>query len=194
MPQLRKAETHEPTRALEPRAVRRFKRETAGAVSVEFALVSLPFIAVMLAIIQIGVLFLAKSVLETATERAARLISTGQIQQNGTTQAQFVTAVCGYLPALFKCSDVMVDVQTVNAFATANATAPQITYDTKGNVTNAWSFNAGASGSIVVLRVLYQFPLITSLLGLKFGTLPNGKLLLMSSAVFQVEPYSASSN
>ena len=160
----------------------------------EFGFIALPFFAILIAIFQSGLLFLAQNELETAVEKASRQLLTGQVQQNGTTQSQFITSVCANLPAFFpKCltGGLMVDVQVASAFSSANTSAPTLTYDKNGNVTNTWAFNAGTAGSIVVLRILYQFPVIPGPLSLNLANLSNGTHLMMATSVFQVEPFNS---
>ncbi|MCI4679720.1 pilus assembly protein [Rhodoblastus acidophilus] len=161
-----------------------------GIASLEFALIALPFFAILFAIFQIGIVYLADNLLETATEKAARQLLTGQVQNAGLTASQFTSAICPNLPVFFTCpSGVMVDLQDVSSFSSANLSAPTLTYDSNGKVTNNWQFQTGGAASILVLRVMYQFPVYLGPLGLNLANLSNGKRLLMSTAVFQVEPY-----
>ncbi len=162
----------------------------SGLAAVEFGLVALPLFAILVAIIQIAIVFLAQNELETAVEKTARTLLTGQVQQNGLTQAQFISTVCANLPALFTCSGVMVDLETAGSFASANTSTPTLKYNSKGQVTNTWQFQSGGAETIMVLRVIYQFPVMSGPLGFNLANLPNGARLLMASAVFQVEPYS----
>lgn len=162
-----------------------------GAAALEFALVAAPLVALIVAVFQIGVIYLAGNELETAVERAARPLLTGQAQQASINQKQFSASLCAYLPALLSCSGVMVDLQVATNFSSANLAAPALTYDSNGNVANQWVFGAGGSGSILVLRVFYQFPVLLGPLGFNLANLPNGDHLLMATAVFQVEPYAA---
>src|SRR5580692_1890976 len=57
---------------------RRFARHQGGATAVEFALVLLPFLALMFGIIETALVFFADQTLETAVANSARLILTGQ--------------------------------------------------------------------------------------------------------------------
>lgn len=170
-------------------AARRLPLAREGSTAVEFALIALPFIVLILAIIQVGIVFLAQHELETAVEKASRDLLTGQTQAASPNQAQFVNSVCANLPALFTCSRIMVDLRTATAFSAADTSAPTLTYDANGNVNNAWQFNLGGSGSIMVLRVMYQFPVLPAMMGFNLVNLSNGSRLLMASAVFQTEPY-----
>jgi Flp pilus assembly protein TadG len=175
-------------RAVRSRAC--MSRCRSGAAAVEFAMIATPLFALIIGILQIGAIFMAQQQLETAVEKSARTVLTGQAQQGGVTQSQFATALCANLTLLFKCSDVMVDLRSASAFSAAETSAPTLTYDASGNVTNTWSFQMGSAGTIMVLRVMYQFPVVGGPLNGGLANLGNGKRLLMATAVFQVEPYS----
>ena len=99
--------------------VRRFARRKDGAAAVEFAIVAFPFFALMFAIIETALVFLAQQTLETVTTNAARLILTGQAQAQGLTQTTFKNAVCAQVVALFNCaSGININVQTFSTLGT----------------------------------------------------------------------------
>jgi Flp pilus assembly protein TadG len=166
-----------------------FAQREDGAAALEFAIVAAPFLALILAAMQTALAFFAGQVLESAVADSSREILTGQAQNAGMTQSQFSSAVCGKVEALFSCSGLMIDVQTASSFSSANTSAPTLTYNSGGNVTNSWSYNPGNPGDIVVMRVMYQWPVFLGPLGLSLSNEGNGKLLLMSTAVFKNEPY-----
>jgi Flp pilus assembly protein TadG len=170
-----------------------FVTDSAGATAVEFAFVAPILIGLLIAIIEVGLVFLAQNELETAVERSARELLTGQVQQGTVSQAQFTSTVCSYLPGLFNCSNLMIDVNVASSFSSANTSDPSLTYNAQGQVTNTWNFNAGSSGSIVVLRVMYQFPVFPGPLNFSLANLSNGSFLMMATSVFQVEPYASGS-
>ena len=60
-----------------------FALGSRGAAAVEFALVSIPFLALTFGIIEIGLIYFVSTTLENATLQAAREIRTGQLQQAG---------------------------------------------------------------------------------------------------------------
>lgn len=184
-------QTHDASPRGAIRRARALLAHCGGAAALEFALVAAPFVAMIFAILQIGLIYLAGNELETAVERAARPLLTGSAQQASLTQSQFLTSVCSYLPALFSCSGLMVDLQVASAFSSANTAKPTLIFDSSGKVTNQWSFSTGSSGSILVLRVFYQFPILFAPFGRSLANLANGDHLLMATAVFQVEPYAA---
>ena len=70
----------------------------------------------------------------------------------------------------------------------AITSTPTITYNANGNITNTWQYQPGTTGSIVVARVMYQWPLLLGPLGLTLTNMSNGNHLMMATAVFENEP------
>jgi Flp pilus assembly protein TadG len=169
--------------------IMRLVRSTDGATVVEFGLILAPFIAVLFAIFQTTLVFFAGRVLDMAVAQSARLILTGQAQDQGMTQATFANAVCGKIYALFNCSGLMIDVQTASSFSSANTSMPTLTFNGQGQVSNTWQYQPGNPGDIVVVRVMYQWPVFLGPLGFNLSNLSNGNRLLMSAAAFKNEPY-----
>ena len=161
--------------------------ETDGVAAVEFALVAAPFVALLVAILDLALLFFAQAELETAVETAARLVLTGQALSQGLTASQFQQQVCNNAP-LFTCSGVMVDLETASSFSGASTSAPTLTYNGQGQVTNTWKYQVGGPGTIQVMRVMYQWPVFPGPLNLNFANLSNGSYLLMATSVFRNEP------
>jgi Flp pilus assembly protein TadG len=168
---------------------RRFIRCSRGATAVEFAMVAAPFIALLIAIIQTMLVFFAQRVLDEVVSQASRVIQTGQAQTSNLTQSQFANWVCQKTTILFTCGSFMVNVQSYSSFSAASTTTPTVTFDSSGNVTNSWNYQLGNPGDIVVVQVLYQWPVVLGPLGFTLANLPNGNRLLVSSNVFKREPY-----
>ncbi|MGE3150321.1 MAG: TadE/TadG family type IV pilus assembly protein [Pseudorhodoplanes sp.] len=174
-------------RRLKLGVVRRFRGEEDGATAVEFALISVPFLALLLGIIETAGVFFAGQTLETATADSARLILTGQAQSQGLTQAQFKTAVCSRVYGLFDCaSNMYVDVKTYSSFSNIDNTKP---IDANGNLVNNFTYQPGGPGCIVVVRLLYAWPVYVSLMGLNIADMNGRKRLLVATAAFRNEPY-----
>ncbi len=166
-----------------------FARREDGAAALEFAIVAAPFIALILATMQTALAFFAGQVLESAVADSSRLILTGA--PSSKSQSAFATAVCGKVQALFNCSNLMIDVRTASSFGAANTALPSLTFDGSGNVSNSWAFQPGNPGDIVIMRVMYQWPVFLGPLGLSLSNESNGNLLLMATAAFKNEPYPA---
>ena len=173
-------------RVVASRLARRFVRRQEGAAAVEFALVAAPFLAMVFAIIETALVFFAGQALETAAADSARLIMTGQAQNAGYDQTKFKQAVCGKIFGLFNCnSGLYVDVKNYPAFASIPTAKPI----TNGNMDTNVSYSPGAAGDIVVVKLMYQWPVYVSLLGLNLSDMSGGKRLLMSTVAFRNEPY-----
>ena len=184
---------------ISPRKIRRgrfaaFIGNDKGATAVEFALVAAPFLALITALIQTFLVFFAQALLESGVRSAGRQIMTGQTQtaDAGMTAAQASSAyqrtVCANASVLFNCAGLMVDVQVASNWSSANAGMPTLTYDSSGNVNNSWQFNPGNAGDIVVVRVMYLWPVFFGPIAFNLANQPNNTRLIMASAAFQNEP------
>jgi Flp pilus assembly protein TadG len=166
-----------------------------GATAIEFALVAAPFLALLVAMFETALVFFAGRVLDEVTEEASRYILTGQAQKSNMTQSQFLTYVCTgsntatLVSALFNCNNLMVNVQNYTNFASASTSSPTLGFNANGTVSNTWNYSPGAQGSIVVVQVMYQWPIVLGPLGFNLSNLANGNRLLVSTAVFKNEPY-----
>jgi Flp pilus assembly protein TadG len=168
------------------RTVRRLAGQEDGAVAVEFGLVALPFLALVFAIIETALVFFANQVLETAASESARLIMTGQAQTQGLSKESFKTKVCERIHGLFDCQGgVHVDVQKFSSFGSINLTKP---VDADGKLdTSSFKFDMGKANDIVVVRLVYQWPVFVSLLGL--SNMADNSRLMMATAAFRNEPF-----
>ena len=167
--------------------VRRFAHGADGAAAVEFAIVAAPFLALMFAIMETALVFFASQTLETAVADSARLIMTGQAQSQNFTAAQFKTAVCDRVKGLFDCAGgLQIDVKTYSAFGSVDNSKP---VDANGNLRTDFGYQPGGPGEIVVVRLMYQFPVYASLLGFNLSDMSGGKRLVMATAAFRNEPY-----
>ena len=125
--------------------------------------------------------------LETAAADSARLILTGQAQKGGFSQAQFKQEVCNRIYGMFDCmGGIIVDVRTYNSFSSIDTSKP---VDANGNLTVSATYSPGGPGDIVVVRLLYQWPVYVSLLGLDFSDMSGGNRLIMATVAFRNEPY-----
>ena len=165
----------------------RFARRQDGAAAVEFAIVAVPFLFLVFAILETALVFFAGQILETATADAARLVRTGQAQSQGFGATQFRTELCKRVAALIDCATgVEIDVRTYQSFGSANLNKP---VDQNGNYVGTGAFQPGAGGDIVLVRAFYQFPIWLPTFGVSMADLPNGKRLLAASAAFRNEPF-----
>jgi Flp pilus assembly protein TadG len=166
----------------------KFLADKNGATAVEFALVAAPFVALLVAIIQTFIVIFASQLLETVVTQSSRLILTGQVQSANMTQSQFAAQVCAQVVILFNCSNLMIDVEASASCSAVNTATPTLTFNAQGQVTNNWQYNPGGPGQVVVVRVMYQWPVFGGPLGFTLANLSNGNRLIMASAAFPNEP------
>jgi Flp pilus assembly protein TadG len=175
------------TRMLGLATGRRFLRRQDGSAAVQFGLIAAPFLALTFAIIETALIFFAGQALETAASDASRLIMTGQAQSQGFDATKFKQAVCSKIYGLFDCANgVYVDVKNYSNFASVDTSKP---IKSDGTLNTNVSYQPGGPGSIVVVRLLYQYPVYVNLLGFNLSNVGNGKHLLMATAAFRNEPY-----
>lgn len=168
-------------------AFRRLLRREDGSVAVEFGMVALPFFALLFACIETALVFFAGQTLETAVADSARLIMTRQAQTQNFDYNAFKQQICARIYALFDCSNgIQLDVRIATDFSSADLSKP---LDANGNLTITPTFNPGGPGQIVIVRVVYQWPVWVQFFGLSLSDISGGNTkLLMSTVVFRNEP------
>jgi Flp pilus assembly protein TadG len=167
---------------------RHFGRNEDGVTAVEFGFVAVPFVALMFAILETAIIFFAGQVLETAVGDAARLIRTGQAHESSMSESEFKDAVCERVFQLFDCQNGLnLDVRTSPTFDSIDLGMP---VDEDGNlIVDDFDFQMGEAGDIVMVRALYEWPVLVNMLGNDLGNLGNGKHVLSATAVFKNEPF-----
>jgi len=176
-----------PAKLLGITTVRRFARGNDGIAAVEFGMVAAPFLALMFAIMETAIVFFASQTLETAVADSSRLIMTGQVQTGNFTETKFKQAVCAKILGLFDCANgIKIDVKKYSGFSSINNSKP---IDAKGNLLTNFGYDPGKQGDIVVVRLMYEWPIYVSLLGFSLSDLSGGKRLIMATAAFRNEPY-----
>lgn len=163
-----------------------FGRDRSGATVVEFGLLALPLFALIFAILETAITLFANNALQTATGDAARLIRTGQVQQEGFTADAFRDEICSSAYSMFDCGNLKVDVQKYPTFGSVDMSLP---LDADGNLGSDVQYTPGDGGDIVVVRAFYEWPVFVRLMGHDLTNLPNGKRLLVGVAAFRNEPF-----
>ena len=167
----------------------RFLASTRGIAAIEFAMIAPAFLATLIAILQVAIFLFAQQVLQNAAIESGRLFLTGQNQNAGTTQTQFANQICPMISALFNCNSLMVNVQSYTNFSSANATAPTLSFDSHGNVSNSWSYSPGTPGQVMVVQLVYMWPIVGGPFGYVLSNLGNNTTEMMGVSAFRIEPY-----
>lgn len=167
--------------------LKRLRRAAAcqdGSAAVELAMIALPFVGLLVAMIETALVFFAGQVLQEAAIQSARLVMTGQ--SVGMTAAQFQQSVCNHASGLFDCSKLSVSVQTFGTFGSITGTNPVVA----GKMTTgAMAYSPGTPGQIEVVQVFYPWPVGADMLGVGLVNVNGDSHLLVATAVFRNEPY-----
>jgi Flp pilus assembly protein TadG len=166
----------------------RSKRRREGAAAVEFAMVAIPFFLMIFSILELGVVFVLDSVLETATMESGRLIRTGQAKEQNFDKEKFKTQVCDKM-VVFKsdCANRMtVDVRVIPKFSSPNVPDPITNNAMDPSKT---TYDGGQAGSLILVRVWYTHPLVTPLLSQAVSRVGPGKVLMTATTAFRNEPW-----
>lgn len=164
-------------------------------MAVEFALVILPFMTLLFAIFELGLVFFVSVVLDGATTRAARQIRTGEFQSAAGTAAAFKTSVCNEMLWLKTgcSSNAKVDVRTYTLFSQVKTAPPPTTGPPENRQFNSANscFQPGGPTNIVLVRTFYTWTLLTPMLDDSLVNLGSNKRLLSSTVIFRNEPFGA---
>lgn len=184
---------------------RRFLNTESAASAVEFAFVAPLFIAMVLAVGQIGLYFFYSASLVRATDAAVRLILVGtaanttQVVGGNTTTitgAYFrEKMLCPQLPGGMSCDNVIDNIQVIDPMTTTfasleNAQGTGLQAPASMNNANT-TFCIGGSGSVVAVQIYYAMPVL-GLPWLTNGSTFNGQnvVFISATAVFKNEPFS----
>lgn len=186
--------------ARRPRPARRFLGDRRGATAVEFAFVGPVFLALLCAIIEVGLTFWAGQILETALTDASRQIYTGSFQaahKTGTARQildalrtdQFCKVNGQARVTIFTCANVKIDVKTASQFPASGPASP-LNPTTKDWATGFGdNYTSAAAGDIVVVQAAVKFPVFFSFIAPNQASFSDGSRLLQAAVAFKTEPF-----
>ena len=153
----------------------------------EFAAVLFPFLAIMTAMTETGLMYFSETMMENGVVRASRMIKTGQAQDQKTTISQFKAAVCGGLMAYLDCENrIYVDSKVLANFASADSTPP---LDEDGNLQKDQPFQLGGTSQIVQVRAYLPWKRLVTFMPISGTQTADGDMLLSAGALFRNEPF-----
>jgi Flp pilus assembly protein TadG len=168
--------------------LRRFVRAQDGVAAVEFGMVAAPFLALLFAIVETSLIFFAGQTLETAAADSGRMLMTGEA--NSFSADDFKAQVCGRLYGMFgnvsSCkTNLAVEVYNFGKSFSPKPPAPAL--DASGKLPD--SYQPPKASCVMMVRVMYQWPVYVTLEGLNLSNIAPGKRLLVATSVFRTEPY-----
>lgn len=149
-------------------------------------MVALPFCLMIFSILELGLVFVTDSVLENATLETGRLVRTGQASAQSMTAAQFKASLCSRMSIFAPdcAARATVDVREIPQFATVPP--DPLAGGTFNN--GVLTYSNGNPGSLMLVRVWYKHPLITTFMAQGLSRLNDGTALLTSTTAFRNEP------
>jgi Flp pilus assembly protein TadG len=179
-----------------PPAARRWRRflgNRKGNVAIEFSLLAIPFSMLTFAIIESCISFAGSQLLANATDNVARQIRTGQEKSATLTEARVKTLICDQIDILVSagCPGLKVDLRQYTTFK--QAADMTIVYTGSGSerelAASNFAFDPGPSMSKNMLRVFYEWPVMTDFMRKAMSNLKGGKTLHYASMTWQNEPF-----
>jgi Flp pilus assembly protein TadG len=166
------------------KSARRVARHDGGATAVEFALVSLPFLATVFFLAENSYNFFIQSQLESATSAASRSVMIGAAQGSSITESDFRSSICSRLAIAVGCVDrLYLDVRSINVDV-----EPHLTPASVNRVDNRYCL--GGPGQYTVVKVAYAAPVVSSVWQTSPVTLDGRTVrMLRAGFAFRNEPF-----
>jgi hypothetical protein len=186
-------------RAKFAQSVVRFRRDCRGATAVEFAMVAVPFFAMMLAMMTVGLHYLTYHSLERGLMDASRLLRTGEAQKAGLDLDDFREMLCKAAGDFVACDKHLVI--HIKSNATFAGLSPPTSCVSNGALapatgagTDAITSKAGEESAAVQVTACYEWEMGASSWGTLFNLVSpypvtQGKTILSATTAFRSEPY-----
>lgn len=181
----------------------RFRRDAKGSTAIEFGMLILPFALLTFAILESCISFAGKQMLANAADDVARQFRTGQWQAPVTAaektalQEKIFTLVCGRMSVIVteNCPGLKIDLRHFDNFTDAAKLGYAIegkqlvlTDDGKTD-TKGFVIDPGSTMSRNMLRLFYEWPIITDYMSKYMAPLADNKTVHFATMTWQNEPY-----
>jgi Flp pilus assembly protein TadG len=157
------------------RLLKRFRRDDDGGPAVEFALVAMPFIGLMVAIVELGIFFFASRYFEDGVFNASRQVMTQRLPAASICTA-FRNEIANNFPTWINPASIVLSVSTGTNFSAGTAV----------NL-GGGGCSFGTPGQVVTVTATYPYPFRGFRVALG-GTLWGANTNLSVSTAFRVEP------
>lgn len=178
---------------------KRYCRSRDGATAVEFAILVMPFSALLFSIIELAIVFFIGSAMTHSMHDASRLIRTGEFQSRCGSAGDFKTEICNGMAGLGDCeNNLKVDVVTSTTGQFSVGLLPAIPMeedpafpgeDRLQEPDGVYQPGANAAQAVVVIRARYYHPLILPGEMTRLSNLPQNNRLITSTTAFRNEPF-----
>ncbi len=182
-------------------------RDETGATAIEFAILGIPFLALLFGILELAMIFFISSTTQHALETVARQIRTGEFQNAGDNWSTFKDQVCTGMAGVGDCDNLRIDVvssgtsrfsdlvlpisptptvctgttQEIEDCEEAAAAAPPVM------PTSTYTSTSGQD--IVIVRVQYLHTLAVPSTLTRLSNAPGNTRIITHTTVFKNEPF-----
>lgn len=168
------------------RIVRQFIGDRKGSAAIEFAILALPFMVLIFAIIEIALMFFIDSGLDAALHKTVRQVRVGIAKNASWDLATFKSTLCGQLSYSFSCSsNLLVRAVVVTDMSSVTKANPIV----NGTLTVTQDFNIGNSGDYVLIQAFLPYDPVLKLYTFAGGRLTDGRYVLAAAELFRNEPF-----
>lgn len=183
------------------RFLRLIRKDKQGATAIEFALLGIPFAALLFGIVEISVLFFMSSTVHHAVSEVSREIRTGEFQSTGGGAAEFKTAICSAMSTVGNCNNLRVDVISSATGKFSSLVLPESPTACTGTpaqieaceaadpVMPADNYNVTSSGDVVIVRVQYVHHLSIPNALTRLSNAAGNTHVITATTAFKNEPF-----
>ena len=168
------------------RIFRRFSKDRKGSTAIEFAILALPFMVIIFAILEIAIMFFMDSGLDAAMHKAVRQVRVGTAKSASWDINKFKATICAEMAYSFSCSaNLKVRATVVTDMSSVSKVYPIV----NGVFTLTEDFNIGGSGNYVLVQAFLTWDPVLKLYTFSGGRLNDGKYVLGAAELFKNEPF-----
>ena len=140
------------------------------------------------AVLESCITFAGQQVLANAADDVARQIRTGQLRKATMSETDVRKKICDQLKIVVTsgCPGLKIDLRE---YATFKLAADETFGIKSGQLDAKLEFNPGKAMTKNMLRVFYEWPVMTDFLRASMAPLNDGKTLLFASVAWQNEPF-----
>lgn len=177
------------------RKLAKYAKDRDGATAVEFAILALPFSALMFSIIELAIVFFVGSAVAHSMQDTARQIRTGEFQQTCGNAQSFKDQVCVGMSGLGNCqANLRIDVVTspTGRFV-PDLLPPTPTTEDPANPGEPTilpnTYVDTPAQAVVVVRAQYYHPLSIPGTITRLANQPGNRRVITATTAFRNEPF-----
>jgi Flp pilus assembly protein TadG len=171
------------------------KHDARAGVTLEFAVVSLPFLLFLVFLLELGYDFFAQVALDYGVQSAARQIQVGKAQGAATVAIFQTNYLCPALSGLLPCSSVAVNIAPITTDYYTAVPAHLPTGPSGQLNTSGFTYCPGRPNQLMLVQAIYTSPSLISALipGMATSTAGGLARVTLSSTAFINENFPVTS-